>query len=95
MDELPPSQQQEIQSVCGAADTACIYDYAVSGSQGFAMMTKQTRDGAVKANVAVSKCTNCLWLCAKITYRGVLCTGLSLGYLGYYCFSELSCIYTG
>ena len=55
VDELSQQQRQAAQSTCEAHDTACVYDYTVSGSHQFARMSRDTRDSAVKANVDVSK----------------------------------------
>ena len=53
-DEMTAAQRQAGENVCGASDTACIYDYVVSGSETFAMRTKQARETALRDNVDIS-----------------------------------------
>ena len=81
LDELSTSQRQDAESACGATDTACIYDYAVSGSQSFATMTKDLRDSAVKVNTAVSKCTGLYYI--SVCEKAQVLTKYI--YVGFYC----------
>ena len=54
-DEMTAAQRQAGENLCGASDTACIYDYVVSNSETFAMRTKQTRETAMGDNADISK----------------------------------------
>ena len=54
MDEMTAAQRQAGENVCGASDTACIYDYVVSGSETFAVRTKQARETALRDNADIS-----------------------------------------
>ena len=54
MDEMTAAQRQAGENVCGASDTACIYDYTMSGSQTFALRTEQSRDMTHKDNAKIS-----------------------------------------
>ena len=53
-DEMTAAQRQAGENVCGASDTACIYDYVVSGSDTFALRTKQARETALRDNADIS-----------------------------------------
>ena len=55
LDEMTAAQRQAGQNVCGAGDKACIYDYVVSGSESFALRTKQARETALKDNADISE----------------------------------------
>ena len=55
LDEMTAAQRQAGQNVCGADDKACIYDYVVSGSESFALRTKQARETALKDNADISE----------------------------------------
>ena len=61
MDEMTAAQRQAGENVCGASDTACIYDYVVSGSETFALRTKQARETALRDNADISKSHVYLW----------------------------------
>ncbi|KAK7092485.1 hypothetical protein V1264_008223 [Littorina saxatilis] len=52
LDEISASEKQAAQSVCKASDSACVYDFVVSGSEGFALKTKESRQEALKENAA-------------------------------------------
>ncbi|KAK7092483.1 hypothetical protein V1264_008221 [Littorina saxatilis] len=51
-EEISASDKQAAENVCGAADRACIYDFVVSGSEGFALKTKECRKEALEENAA-------------------------------------------
>ena len=55
LDEMTAAQRQAGENVCGAGDKACIYDYVVSGSESFALRTKQAREAALKDNADISE----------------------------------------
>ncbi|KAK7481053.1 hypothetical protein BaRGS_00027689, partial [Batillaria attramentaria] len=53
LDEVPAADRQTAESVCGASDLACIYDYIVTGSESFALATKELRDQALAENAQI------------------------------------------
>ena len=55
LDETPKELQSAGERMCGGNDSACVYDYVVSGSRSFALMTKDTRQTALKDNADISK----------------------------------------
>lgn len=73
-EEISASDKQAAENVCGAADRACIYDFVVSGSEGFALKTKECRKEALEENAASRKLIVCMILkcCVRNVFKIVL-----------------------
>ena len=87
-DEMTAAQRQAGENVCGASDTACIYDYVVSGSDTFAMRTKQARETALRDNVDISDYHFINYLvCLARSLSISVCLSVSPSLLLTHCFS--------
>ena len=55
LDEVSPAIRQAAEDLCGAANVACVYDYAATGSAAIANASRATADSAAERERVASE----------------------------------------